>query len=162
ICRTGDIADPVDLERCRPEEARSIIVVDPTREDAPVVRALLALLHSAHAPRDGVPIVAEIDDPSTAEAIELAFDGRITVVNPTSFIARTAAQACRAAGVAHTYLELLGFRGSELYVTTIEGTAGHRFGDLLLCFPDACLMGLVTDDGKSDLNPGMDTVVGAG
>jgi voltage-gated potassium channel Kch len=162
ICRTGDIADPVDLQRCRPEEARSIIVVDPTGEDAPVVRALLALLHSAHAPREGVPIVAEIDDPSTAEAIELAFDGRITVVNPTSFIARTAAQACRAAGVAHTYLELLGFRGSELYVTTVEGTAGHRFGDLLLCFPDACLMGLVTEDGQSDLNPGMDTVVGAG
>lgn len=55
ICRTGNIADPVDLERCRPDRARSIIVVDPTREDAPVVRALLALLHSEHAPRRTSP-----------------------------------------------------------------------------------------------------------
>jgi hypothetical protein len=162
ICRTGNIADPVDLARCRPDVARSIIVVDPTKEDAPVVRALLALLHAAHQPPPDVPIVAEIDDPSTAEALQLAFDDRVTVVNPTSFIARTAAQACRAAGVAHTYLELLGFRGSELYVSEVAGTAGHTYGDLLHCFPDSCLIGVVHDDDTTDLNPPMDTVIGDG
>jgi hypothetical protein len=160
ICRTGNIADPVDLGRCRPDKARSIIVVDPTREDAPVVRALLALLHSSM-PLGDIPIVAEIDDQATAEALELAFDGRVTVVNPTSFIARTAAQACRAAGVAHTYLDLLGFRGSELYVSAVDGAAGHQYGDLLLSFPDACLIGVVTPDGGADLNPEMDRVISA-
>lgn len=158
-CRSGDPTDPVDIARCRPDLARSIIIVDPTKQDAPVVRSLLALLHSERPARD-IPIVAEIDDPATAASLEMAFEGKVTVVNPTTFIARTAAQSCRAAGVAHTYLDLLGFRGSEMYVKHVPGASGHRYCDLLLSFPDACLVGVVDRNGRSDLNPPMDTAVG--
>lgn len=158
VCRSGDPTDPVDISRCRPDLARSIIIVDPTKQDAPVVRSLLALLH-AKQPAHRIPIVAEIDDPATAQSLEMAFAGQVTVVNPTTFIARTAAQACRAAGVAHTYLDLLGFRGSELYVQEVEGAAGHRFGELLTAFPDACLVGLVHHNGRTDLNPPIDAMI---
>jgi len=161
VCRSGNPTDPVDISRCKPGNARSIIVIDPTRQDAPVVRSLLALLHAKHPP-EGIPVVAEIDDPATADALEMAFAGKVTVVNPTTFIARTAAQSCRAAGVAHTYLDLLGFSGSELYTSTFDGTEGSRFGDLLLSFPDACLVGIIDPERRSDLNPGMDRIIGAG
>lgn len=158
VCRTGDPTDPVDLARCRPDRARSIIVVDPTKADSPVVRTLLALMNSSRT-AGHIPIVAEIDNPSTAAALDQAFAGRVTVVNPRSFIARTAAQACRAAGVAHAYLELLGFRGSELYIEKVPGATGSTYGNLLLSFPHACVAGLIDRDGACDLNPSMDTVV---
>jgi ion channel POLLUX/CASTOR len=122
---------------------------------------VLALLHGQSLP-DDVPIIAEIDDPSTAESLESAFGGRVTVVNPTSFIARTAAQVCRDAGVAHAYLELLGFAGSELYAHAVPEAIGRPYGELLPAFTDACVVGLVHADGGSDLNPPMGTVVADG
>jgi len=163
ICRTGNIADPVDLERCRPDLARSIIVVDPTREDAPVVRALLALLHSATAPRDGIPIVAEIDDPATAEAMELAFDKRVTVVKPDDVHRPHRRPGLPApAGVAHTLprsarLPRLG--------ALRAGRRRDRRPPLrrpAAVLPRASLIGVVHGDDDADLNPDMDTLIAAG
>ena len=168
MCRSGDPTDPIDIARCHPDTARSIIIVDPTKQDAPVVRALLALLHSKRPARHGIPVVAEIDDPATAASLEMAFPDQVTVVNPTTFIARTAAQSCRAAGVAHTYLDLLGFEGSEMYVfhtddaSPVAAAVGRRYRDLLVAFGDACLVGIVNADGTTDLNPPMDTVIEPG
>src|SRR5690606_13031353 len=82
ICRTGRPSDPAALDRCRPDLARGIVIVDDTAEDASVVRALLALLNGERPPRDDVPVVCEIDNPATAVALERTYLDRILVVNP--------------------------------------------------------------------------------
>jgi hypothetical protein len=145
---------------CRPDRARSIIIIDDTENDASVVRTVLALMHGGEElPR--IPIVAEIDDPATAEALRLGLDGRVTVVNPRTFVARTAAQACRSAGIALAYEDLLGFEGSELYLRAVPEAVGRSFGELLTAFPDACVVGHRRADGSCDLNPTMDAIVAA-
>ncbi|MEZ5142854.1 MAG: ion channel [Acidimicrobiales bacterium] len=162
ICRSGRPSDPAALARCRPDLARGIVIIDDTAEDASVVRALLALLHGAHPPRSGVPVVCEIDDPATAAALELTYDQAISVVNPVEFIARTTAQAALSAGVARTYDELLGFRGSELYVLPVPGTVGHRVDEITNGFSTCCVAGVRFPDGTVDLAPPPDLVVGDG
>jgi len=119
-------------------------------------------MHTGSPLPGAVRVVAEIDNPATAEALKLALGGRVAIVNPTDFIARTAAQACRSAGVAMAYHELLGFEGSELYVRPVDGMAGRTFGELLASFPDACLIGHRPAGGVAHLNPPTDLVVGGG
>ncbi len=161
VCRTGRPSDPADLRRCHPERARSIVVVDADHDDAVVARTLLALLH-LDAPPGDVPIVAEIDDRAIAASILHAMPGRVMVVDPVAFVARTAAQACLSAGVALTYEELLGVEGSELYVQAVEGSVGSTVADFARCLPDACLVGLQFASGKVDLAPPPGTVIAPG
>jgi voltage-gated potassium channel Kch len=161
ICRTGRPSDPSALDRCRPDLARGIVIVDDTAEDASVVRALLALLNGERSPRDEVPVVCEIDNPATAVALERTYRDRILVVNPVEFIARTTAQAALSAGVARAYDEFLGFRGSEVYVAPVAGTAGHRVDELINGFARCCLLGLRDASGAIDLAPPPARVVAA-
>jgi len=161
ITRRGTPSDPADLARCRPDRARSIIIIDDSDEDATVVRTVLALMHGGP-PLPAIPIVAEIDNPATAAALRLALRHQVTVVNPTSFISRTAAQACRSAGVALAYQDLLDFEGSELYLRAFPETVGHSFGELLNAFTNACIVGLRRADGTTKLNPPLTTTVEPG
>jgi len=161
VTRSGSPSDPSELAVCRPDRARGIIVIDDSDEDANVVRTVLSLMHAGK-PLPPIPIIAEIDNQATAEALRLALDERVTVVNPTRFVARTAAQACRSAGVALTYHDLLGFEGSEIYLTQIPEAVGHTYGELLHAFADCCLIGYMPHGGTPDLNPAPSTVLGAG
>jgi len=162
ICRTGSPNDPADLVIGRPDVARSILVIDETTDDASVVRTLLALLHEEDIDVSGANIVAEIDHPGTAEAVSTAMRGHAHIVNPTSFIARTTAQACRTAGVARAYEEMLDFEGSELYCFLPPITTPRSYRELLGAFPDGCLVGVVPEHGSARLNPPMDTRVAPG
>lgn len=158
VTRRGNPSDRADLVTCRPDRARSVIVIDDTEEDASVVRAVLALMHSGTDSLE-VPVVAEINRPATADALRLALGDQINIVNPTAFIARTAAQACRTAGIAQAYEDLLDFEGSELYVKSVSGTTGRTFGSLLLAFDETCVVGVRDVKGITDLCPPMDRVV---
>lgn len=162
ICRTGSPNDPADLVMGRPDLARSILVIDESTDDASVVRTLLALLHEEEIDVSGTNIVAEIDHPGTAEAVSTAMRGHAHIVNPTTFIARTTAQACRTAGVARAYEELLDFEGSELYCYRPPLTAARPYRELLPSFPGCCLVGVVPENGSARLNPPMDTLVAPG
>jgi voltage-gated potassium channel Kch len=162
VCRTGSPNDPHDLVMGRPDAARSILVIDETLEDAAVVRTLLALLHDESIDVSRANIVAEIDHPGTAEAVGAAMHGHAHIVNPTTFIARTTAQACRSAGVARAYEELLDFEGSELYCTEPPIEHATTYRDLLGAYPDACVVGLVAAGTPARLNPPMSTTVQPG
>ena len=162
ICRTGSPNDPADLVMGRPDLARSILVIDESTDDASVVRTLLALLHEEEIDVSGTNIVAEIDHTGTAEAVSTAMRGHAHIVNPTTFIARTTAQACRTAGVARAYEELLDFEGSELYCYQPPLTAARPYRELLESFPGCCVVGMVPEGGSARLNPPMGTLVAPG
>lgn len=160
VTRTGDPRSLTDLARCHPEQARSVIVVTGGGEgDSGTVRALLAL--QAVAPGARTPVIAEIDDPSTATAIRRGLGERFVIVDPSSFLARTAAQACQSTGVADAYGDLLDFAGSEIYVRAFPQLQGRRFADAIWAFPDACLLGVRSPAGRVTLNPPGDRVLGA-
>ncbi len=160
VCRSGDPTDPADLRLCRPELARSVIVIDEHHDDNNVARCLLALVHQEESDTD-IPIVAEITDPAIAAAIEHVLPGRVLVVNPAAFIARTAAQACLAPGVSITYEELLGMAGSEFYVQAAPGVVGRTFAEASVLLADACLVGIRSATGITDLCPRFESLITA-
>ena len=69
--------------------------------------------------------------------------GHANIINPTTFIARTTAQACRSAGVARAYEELLDFEGSAAAgsVPPIVGPTSYR--ERIAAYPTRAWWGMV-------------------
>lgn len=152
ITRTGDVSNPADLARANVAGARSIIVLDADESgDATIVSTVLSVKSLNANPK--TRIVAEVDDPHTAEALVSATNGRVISVRSHDIIARVTAQASRQPGLTAVTLDLLDFDGDEIYFNTVPALAGKTYGDALLAFNEASVIGLVTDKGETMVNP---------
>jgi ion channel POLLUX/CASTOR len=158
VCRTGDPSSPHDLAIVNVDEARSVVVLgggDDGVGDAEAVKAVLAVM-SGGADGGGCAIVAELGDKETARALREASGGRVLTVQAADVIARITAQACRQAGLSQVCRDLLDFGGDEIYFQSVPELVGHTFGDALLAFDDACVIGRRAADGTITVHPAMD------
>ena len=164
VCRTGLPQDFSDLEVANTAMAKSIIVLSSpsTDGDAGVIKAVLALLNGPLEIAPSVPVVAEIAAPDTAEALLRATDGRISVVQSTSVIARLTAQVCRQPGLSSIYSDLFDFGGDEIYFHDEPKVRGSRFASALNAFEESSVIGVCSAAGEVRLNPPMDHEVGDG
>jgi ion channel POLLUX/CASTOR len=161
VCRTGNPANPDDLERAAIAGARSIIVVRGDDGDAGVVKAVLAIraLDPQLARRH---VVAELTEADNTRIIKAVTYGRVLTVSSDHVVAKVTAQACFQGGMAAVFTELLDFDGDELYFATVPDLAGHTYRDGLLAFENCSLLGRLTADGNVELNPPTDSVFGPG
>lgn len=159
VCRTGSALDLGDLALTNHGLARSIIVLSPGGDepDSEVIKTLLALTHEG----DGPHIVAEIQDPQNLEAARLVGGDRTVIVDKRETIARLIVQTSRQSGAAAVYTELFDFDGDEIYFHSDSSLAGGTYRDALAAYETASVIGLVTPEGRVELNPAMETVVGA-
>jgi voltage-gated potassium channel Kch len=164
VCRTGLPQDFSDLEVANTEMAKSIIVLSSpsTDGDAGVIKAVLALLNGPLKIGPTIPVVAEIAAPDTAEALLRATEGRISVVQSTSVIARLTAQVCRQPGLSSIYSDLFDFAGDEIYFHDEPKLQGRRFASALNAFEESSVIGVCSAAGEVRLNPPMEHEVGAG
>ena len=161
ITRTGDVTNPEDLKRANVSSAKSIIILDADETgDANIVSTVLAV-KSVNA-NPATRIVAELDDANTAEAITSATNGQVIAVRSQNVIARVTAQASRQPGLAAVTLDLLDFAGDEIYITAIPELVGKTYGDALLAFNQASVIGLVDASGQAQVNPKVTTKISAG
>ncbi len=152
ITRTGDATNPEDLKRANVSSAKSIIILDADETgDANIVSTVLAV--KAVNANTSTRIIAELDDDHTAEAISTATNGQVIAVRSQNVIARVTAQASRQPGLAAVTLDLLDFAGDEIYITAIPELVGKTYGDALLAFNEASIIGLVGPDGVAAINP---------
>jgi K+/H+ antiporter YhaU regulatory subunit KhtT len=161
ITRTGDVTNPEDLKRANVSSAKSIIILDADESgDANIVSTVLAVksVNSNTATR----IIAELDDENTAEAISTATNGQVIAVRSQNVIARVTAQASRQPGLAAVTLDLLDFAGDEIYITAVSELVGKTYGDSLLAFNEASVIGLVDSNGVAQINPPATTKIQAG
>jgi Castor and Pollux protein voltage-gated ion channel component len=158
VCRTGSPQDFSDLVVVNAAMAKSIIVLSSasTDGDAGVIKAVLALLNGPVEIAPTISIVAEIAAPDTAEALLRATEGRISVVQSTSVIARLTAQVCRQPGLSSIYSDLFDFGGDEIYFHEEPGLAGHPFSSALNAFEQSTVIGVCSPAGEVRLNPPMD------
>ncbi|MFN2587845.1 MAG: hypothetical protein ABR613_06995 [Actinomycetota bacterium] len=144
VLRTGRAYEPEHLDVARPHRAGSTVILNPggADGDAEVVRSALALLGSDPPPE--TPLIAEICNTFTAEALERAAMGgpEVRVVRAASFIARMTAQVCRQPGLSTVYQDVLQFDGNEIYFASAADVAGRTFGEALLCYENAALLGI--------------------
>jgi len=160
VTRTGDPSNPRDLERAAVSTARSIIILDDDDSgDAAIVSTVLSI--RACAPDSRMTIVAEIDELDHAAALSHATDGQLKAVQSQDVIARVTAQASRQPGLAAVVLDLLDFEGDEIYFTDAAELVGKTYGDALVAFDNASVIGIFGNAGVA-LNPAPSTVFEAG
>jgi len=161
VTRKGDPTNPSDLTRVNLGAAKSVIILDADDSgDATVVSTVLAVKATINNPK--ISIVAEVDDAETAQALTSATNGQVQTVRSHDIIARVTAQASRQPGLATVILDLLDFAGDEIYFSSIPALEGKTYGDALLSFNEASVIGLLDDKGASHLNPKISQKIGKG
>jgi voltage-gated potassium channel Kch len=161
ICRTGSPIDLTDIAIANPQSARSVIVLSPESDDpdSEVIKTVLALTRGPHRRADGYRIVAEIHDPANLEAAHLVGRGQASFIDKRETIAKLIVQASRQSGVSAAYVELLDFDGEEIYFRDDAALVSLSYGDALLAYEHAAVMGLQRSGGEILLNPAADVLV---
>ena len=161
ITRKGDPTNPGDLVRANVGGAKSIIILDADESgDATVVSTVLAVKSVVNNP--SIPIVAEVDDAQTGEALTSATRGQVQTVRSHDVIARVTAQASRQPGLSTVILDLLDFDGDEIYFANVPALDGKSYGDALLAFNGASVIGFRDAKGAIHLNPKANTTITKG
>lgn len=161
VTRTGDPTNPNELSRANVENARAIIILseDPA-SDSTVVATVLSI--RSLIPNSEVPIVVEMFNRDHAEALNHATAGQVRPILAQDVIARVTAQASRQPGLVAVILDLLDFAGEEIYFQEIPELIGHEYGESLLAFNCASVVGIKKSDGQIELNPSHKTLFKAG
>ncbi len=164
VCRSGSPVDLDEIDIAAIQQARSIIVLAPEVEepDIEVIKTILAITNDPNRRAEPYHVVAELHDPGNVEATKLVGKDEVELVVVGDVVSRIIAQTCRQAGLSIVYNELLDFDGDEIYFTRQPTLDGRTFGDALLAFDAATVIGLATADGRVQLSPPSATVLGEG
>lgn len=159
IVRSGNPLISSDIEVVNPNEARSIIILSPKKENADifVIKSVMSFTNGKNRKKDSYNIVAEIIDNENLEAAEVAGNGEAVFVHSSDLISRIIAHACRKSGLFIIYSSLIQFEGDEIYFQVQEDLEGKTYRELLSRFDTSSVFGLFSE-GKALLNPPMDTI----
>ncbi|MFJ2650121.1 NAD-binding lipoprotein [Streptomyces sp. NPDC087420] len=164
ICRSGPPSDPAVLALVSPRTASTVLVLPPggPASDPEVLRVLLALRAVAGEGPDGPPVLAAVRDDRYRAAARLAGGPRATILETDAVTARLVAQCVGRPGLSLVLRDLLDFAGDEFHLTDAAAFSGAPFGTALLGHADSCVIGLLTPQGRTLLNPPADTTVTPG
>ncbi|MEU8675426.1 NAD-binding lipoprotein [Streptomyces sp. NPDC048560] len=161
ICRSGPAGDPDVLALVSPRTAGTVLVL-PSAEpaaDAEVLRILLALRAVLGEGADGPPVLAAVRDDRYRAPARLAAGPHGTVLETDTVTARLIARCVGQSGLSHVLRDLLDFAGDEFHLADADTFANRSFGAALLSHPNSCVVGLLTPEGRTLLNPPAGTVV---
>lgn len=165
ISRSGSPIDLGDLAMVRPERARSIVVLSPEDEeesDAQVIKTILALTKGRGHRELDYHIVAEIHDPANLSAARLVGGEEAVLIDKRETIAKLVVHSARQSGASVAFIELLDFKGDEIYFREDEGLAGKTFGEAVLAYEDCSAIGVVDPSDRVLLNPPAERVIESG
>jgi voltage-gated potassium channel Kch len=163
VCRTGVPIEMGDLNIAGLDSARSIVILSPESEDADaeVIKTALAITRRTDRRSQPYHIVAELTNPKNAAVARVVGGDEVEWVLVGDLVARIIAQACRQSGLSVVYSELLDFGGDEIYFTHQAELVGRTYAEALDSYEKNTVMGLAFGGGAVQLNPPMDTVLGA-
>ncbi|MFF3215690.1 NAD-binding lipoprotein [Streptomyces sp. NPDC002886] len=164
ICRSGPASDPGVLTLVSPQTASTVLVLssDEPAADAEVLRILLALRAVLGTAADGPPVLAAVREDRYHAPARIAAGPRGTVLRTDTVTARLIAQCVGRPGLSLVLRDLLDFAGSEFHVVDATPFHGRPFGAALLGYADSCVIGLLTADARTVLNPPAGTPVEPG
>ena len=159
IVRSGDPMSHVDLQICRPETARSVVVLADEQTEDPdsaSIKVSLAIQKIASELDMDIPVVGEIHNPENMEAARLVGGNSSVWILTSELISRLIVQTSRQRGLSLVFTDLLDFEGSEIYPVSSQGLVGARFQDAQLSFTRGVLIGIIDAQNKPFLNPPAD------
>lgn len=155
VCRTGNTSDIDDLAMVGVQTARSIIVLNPetASSDIQLIKTLLAIVNLPREAPQPYHIVAQVHSPKTLEVVNLIGGNQVETLLTSDLISRIMVQTCRQSGLSAVYMELLDFEGNEIYFQKEPKLQGKTYGEILLAYGNAAVMGIKESDGVVYLNP---------
>ncbi|MEA4913225.1 MAG: hypothetical protein VB061_01465 [Christensenella sp.] len=156
VTRNGSAIDINDLELLSLHTAKSIIINE--TDDAAVIKALLAIVHTPMERKTPYQIIAVLREPKNVEVAKIAAHGQAEIILEDAIIARIIAQTCRQSGLSAVYTELLNFDRDEIYLRAFPELTGKTYGETLALFETSSVIGLKSCCGAK-LNPPMNTVL---
>lgn len=155
VCRTGNTSDIDDLAMVGVQTARSIIVLNPetASSDIQLIKTLLAIVNLPREASQPYHIVAQVHSPKTLEVVSLIGGNQVETLLTGDLISRIMVQTCRQSGLSAVYMELLDFEGNEIYFQKEPKLQGKTYGEILLTYGNAAVMGIKESDGAVYLNP---------
>lgn len=165
VTRSGSPIDLGHLALVRPELARSIVVLSPEDDpdpDAQVIKTVLALTKGRGHREHRYHIVAEIQDPANLHAAKLVAGDETELIDKREAIAKLVVHAARQSGASVAFIELLDFKGDEIYFREDPALAGRSFGEALLAYEDCSPIGVIDRGGAVRLNPGSEHQIATG
>lgn len=159
ICRSGDPTDLYDLSLTSHETSRSIVILSPDAEDADgsVLKSILALVNGPNRRPSSYRIAAELKSAKSADLAKTIGGREVQTVLADDLIGRIVVHSSRQSGLSAVYSELLDFEGSEIYALEQPTLTGNTFGDALMAYNTATLIGVCDAAGRVYLNPPMET-----
>lgn len=159
VTRNGNPLDLDDLQLLSLNTAHSVIINE--RDDATVIKVLLAILHTPRACDQLHNIVGVLQESRNLDVAKIVSRGQATLIQENSVISKIIAQTCRQSGLSAIYLELLNFEGDEFYFRSFPELAGKTYGEAISKFESSAVVGLKSKKSIR-LNPPADTVLFAG
>ncbi|MBK7580508.1 MAG: hypothetical protein IPI67_09920 [Myxococcales bacterium] len=170
VVRSGSSVALSDLSKVSFDLASAIVVLvddahgeQPHRADGRVIKTLMAIYNhpDGHGKTDAIKVTAEVMLPESRDIASIASRGRAQIINTNDIISKIILQTSRISGLSLVYDELFRFEGNEIHYASFPAAVGRRVADLVLDFPNACLVGVAKADGSSHiLNPPADHVLG--
>jgi ion channel POLLUX/CASTOR len=164
VFRRGNPIDIDDLRIASVRTSKAIVVLSPdvADADAHVIKTILAITnHPARRP-EPYHIVAEIRDPINLDVARLVGRDELVAIASEDIVSRIVAQVCRQSGLSVVYEELLNFEGDEIYFVDHAVVGAATYGEAMLGFAEATVIGLQPAAGRPVINPPGDTPLGAG
>ena len=147
IVRSGSPHFHADLRRVSAQSCRSIIILadrsysSPDVTDVSSVRTVMSL-RGLDAPANG-HIVCEVCDIDNEELITLVGKSHVETVVSHDIVGRLMIQCAREQGLSGILDHLLGFDGSEFYISDWgDKLVGKTFSEVMLLFEDAIVLGI--------------------
>jgi hypothetical protein len=165
-CRRGDPADPDEIARVHPGQARSVIILPaadtPADRDAQLVKTLLAV-GRVTGPPPAARVVGRVSDPANLPAARLAGGPQAHLVDGAGLAARLIVQACRQPGLPLVCTGLLGGHGRHgIHIRAEPTLVGHTYRQAVHAYRQAAVIGLQAADGEITLNPHSQTPIAPG
>ncbi len=158
VCRTGSPSSMADLGIVNIQTARSVIILNPNGEqaDMQLVKTLLAITSIPRSHSQPYHLVAQVQTPKTLEVLKLITKTDIEPLLINDLISRIVVQTCRQSGLSTVYIDLLNFSGDEIYFHVEPALYGKTYGQALLAYGNAAVIGVQNADGAIHLNPDSD------
>ena len=151
ICRTVDIYDPTDLQKCSICNSRSIII-SPTN-DRDTLKILLSISTATnHAEKQEIHVAAITTGSDFRLPNSIISQYNVSTLQTNEILSKIIAHSCTQQGLSETFTEIFNYEGNELYADSVPGSEGLSFGTLLVNLRNAVPIGILRN-GDAILAP---------
>jgi len=162
VCRSGNPMAMLDLEIVSLNTAKSIIVLGLADDvtGLTILKTVLAIANNPERRAEPYHIIAAIDDPKILDSVKLISEDEIEAILKGEFITKIEAQTLLQSGLSLVVTDLLDFEGDEIYFKKEPGLTGRSYQEVILAYDTSAVIGFLTGEGKTLLNPPATTVLG--